>query len=134
MLYFADNIFTSCYMANDAENQALPNDEFNIHVRQQDKQCLQGRKSGFCGGDVLSRSEVAEIKGLFSLAWPTVLSYFFHHLVFMIKLFFAGRLGKVELAAGTLAISFINVFGPSIIHGLSSAIETLSSQAFGARN
>ena len=121
-------------MANDAENQALPNNEFNIHVRQRDKQCLQGRTSGYCGGDVLSRSVVAEIKGLFSLAWPTVLSYFFHHLVFMIKLFFAGRLGKVELAAGTLAISFINVFGPSIIHGLSSAIETLSSQAFGARN
>ena len=123
-------------MANDAENQALPNNEFNIHVRQQDKQWLQGRTSGCCGGDMLSRSVVAEIKGLFSLAWPTVLSYsyFFHHLVFMISLFFAGRLGKVELAAGTLATSFINVFGPSIFHGLSSAIETLSSQAFGARN
>jgi len=120
-------------MADDAENRTLPNNEFNIHVRQQDKQRLHGRTSGCCGG-VLSRSVVAEIKDLFTLAWPTVLSYFFYHLVFMISLFFAGRLGEVELAAGTLAISFINVFGPSIFHGLCSAMETLSSQAYGAKN
>ena len=48
----------------------------------------------------------------------------------MISMFFAGRLGEVELAAGTLAISFINVTGPSIFHGLCFAMETLSSQAY----
>lgn len=120
-------------MADDAENRALPNNEFNIHVRQQDKQYLQGRTCG-CRGGVLSRSIVAEIKGLFTLAWPTVLSHFFYHLVFMISLFFVGRLGEVELAAGTLAISFIKVTGISIFTGLCSALETLSSQAFGAKN
>ena len=52
----------------------------------------------------------------------------------MISLFFAGRLGEVELAAGTLAISFINITGPSMFIGLASAVETLCSQAFGARN
>ena len=52
----------------------------------------------------------------------------------MITLFFAGRVGEVELAAGTLAISFINVTGPSVYIGLASALETLSSQAFGAKN
>lgn len=137
MLYTLQIIFLhhrSCYMANDRENQALPNNEFNIHVKQQSKQCLQGRTSGCCGGDMLSRSIVSEIKGLFTLAWPTVLSYFFHHLVFMISLFFAGRVGEVELAAGTLAISFINLFGPSIFLGLCSALEALSSQAYGAKN
>lgn len=118
---------------DDAENRALPNNEFNVHVRQEGKQCLQGRTSGCCGR-VMSRNVVAEIKGLFTLAWPTVLSYFFYHLVFMISLFFAGRLGEVELAAGTLAISFINVTGPSIFNGLCSALETLSSQAYGAKN
>ena len=117
---------------DDTENRALQNNEFNTHIRQEDKQCLQGRTSG-CSG-VLSRSVAAEIKGLFTLAWPTVLSYFFNQLVFMISLFFAGRLGEVELAAGTLAISFINVSGPSIFYGLCSALETLSSQAYGAKN
>jgi len=81
-------------------------------------------------GRMFSRSVVAEIKGLFTLAWPPVLSYLSHHLVFMISTFFAGRLGEVELAAGTLAISFINVTGPSIFHGLCFAMETLSSQAY----
>jgi len=120
-------------MADDAENRALPNNEFNVHVRQQDKQYLQGRTCG-CRGGVLSRSVVAEIKGLFTLAWPTVLSHFFYHLVFVISLFFAGRLGEVELAAGTLAICFNNVSGPSVFYGLCSALETLSSQAYGAKN
>ena len=53
----------------------------------------------------------------------------------MINLFFAGHLGEVELAAGTLGISFINITGPnSLFFGLASAVETLCSQAFGARN
>ena len=120
-------------MADDADNTTLPNYAFHIHVRQEGKQCLPGRTYGPCGR-MLSRSTVAEIKGLFTLSWPTVLSYFFYHLVFMITLFFAGRLGEVELAAGTLAISFINVSGTSVFHGLCSALETLSSQAYGAKN
>lgn len=136
MLYLAYFFFyteaTVYYMGDDAENRALQNNEFNFHVRQRDKQCLQRKTSG-CGR-LFSRSVVAEIKSLFTLAWPTVLSYLFHHLVFMISMFFAGRLGEVELAAGTLAISFINVTGTSIFYGLCSAMETLSSQAYGAKN
>ena len=120
-------------MADDAESTSLPNNEFSIHIRQEGHQCLQGKTSGCCG-PMLSGSTVAEIKGLFTLAWPTVLSYFFYHLVVMITLFFAGRVGEVELAAGTLAISFINVTGRSIFIGLCSALETLSSQAYGAKN
>ncbi|KAJ7374954.1 hypothetical protein OS493_005314 [Desmophyllum pertusum] len=53
---------------------------------------------------------------------------------FEIHLVFVGRIGEVELAAGTLAISFINVTGPSLYVGLGSAVETLGSQAFGAKN
>lgn len=134
MLYLADFFLhhRSYYMGDDAENRALQNNEFHLHVRQKDKQCLQRRTSG-CGR-LFSRSVVAEIKGLFTLAWPTVLSYLCHHLVFMISMFFAGRLGEVELAAGTLAISFINVTGTSVFNGLCSAMETLSSQAYGAKN
>ena len=121
-------------MADDTEHTALPNNYFDLHVIQRDKQCLAGKKTPGCFGGVLSRSTCDEIKGLFTLAWPTVLSYFFYHLVAMISLFFAGRIGEVELAAATLAISFINVTGPSIFIGLGSALETLSSQAFGAKN
>ena len=103
--------------------------EFQIHVRHSREE-----KAGHCHGGLLSGSYCKEIKELFTLAWPTVLSYFFYHMIHMISLFFAGRIGKLELAAGTLALSFINVTGPSLFIGLGSAVETLCSQAFGARN
>ena len=103
--------------------------EFQIHVRHSREE-----KTGACHGGLLSGSYCKEIKELFTLAWPTVLSYFFYHMIHMISLFFAGRVGKLELAAGTLALSFINVTGPSLFIGLGSAVETLCSQAFGARN
>ena len=102
--------------------------EFQIHIRHSREE-----KAGHCHG-FLSGSYCKEIKELFTLAWPTVLSYFFYHMIHMISLFFAGRIGKLELAAGTLALSFINVTGPSLFIGLGSAVETLCSQAFGARN
>ena len=103
--------------------------EFQIHVCHSREE-----KTGHCHGGFLSGSYSKEIKELFTLAWPTVLSYFFYHMIHMISLFFAGRVGKLELAAGTLALSFINVTGPSLFIGLSSAVETLCSQAFGAKN
>ena len=131
-----NNLLIDHIKADGTEHAALTNNHFEIHVhvKQGDKQCLQGEKSSGCCGGLLSRSTCDEIKVLFTLAWPTVLAYFFYHLVSMISLFFAGRVGEVELAAGTLAISFINVTGPSLYIGLGSALETLSSQAFGAKN
>lgn len=45
-----------------------------------------------------------------------------------VSLFFLGRLGKTELAAGGLAISIFHVAGLSIIYGLFTAGETLFSQ------
>ncbi|XP_022804842.1 multidrug and toxin extrusion protein 2-like [Stylophora pistillata] len=120
-------------MANDVLESVSPNDEFDVDIRQQDEYYQLEKTSG-CLGGLLSSSTCIEIRQLFTLAWPTVFSYFFYHLISMITLFFAGRLGEVELAAGTLAISFINVTGPSLFTGLSSALETLGSQAVGAKN
>ena len=119
-------------MAGDAENTIVLNSPFEKQQEKREDKKHWNASGCFCG--VFSRSTCAEIKGLFILAWPTVFSYFFYHLVSMISLFFAGRVGEVELAAGTLAISFINVTGPSVYIGLASALETLSSQAFGAKN
>lgn len=45
-----------------------------------------------------------------------------------------GKLGSLELAAGSLAIGFTNITGYSILSGLASGMEPLCSQAFGSRN
>ena len=122
-------------MVDDGENAEWSKDpsDFQVHTRQSKSNEVCSVHNG-CLGKLLSASTGKEIKELCTLAWPTILSYFFYHLVYMITFFFAGRLGEVELAAGALALAFINVTGTSLFIGLGSAVETLCSQAFGAKN
>ncbi|KAG0488453.1 hypothetical protein HPP92_007264 [Vanilla planifolia] len=47
---------------------------------------------------------------------------------------FLGRLGELELAAGTLGFAFANVTGISILTGLCWAMEPICGQAHGAKN
>ncbi|TKV90061.1 hypothetical protein SEVIR_9G003400v4 [Setaria viridis] len=47
---------------------------------------------------------------------------------------FLGRLGEMELAAGTLGYSFANVTGFAVLSGLCGAMEPICGQAHGARN
>ena len=48
-------------------------------------------------------------------------------------LMFVGRLGAVQLAAVALSASYCNVLGFSLGIGMLSALDTLCSQAFGAK-
>jgi len=47
---------------------------------------------------------------------------------------FLGRLGELQLAAGTLGFTFANVTGFSILTGLCWAMEPICGQAHGAKN
>ena len=61
------------------------------------------------------------------------MTYGSDYLVTLIQLVFAGRLGSTELVGVALGASFVNIAGFSILIGLLSALDTLSSQAYGAR-
>ncbi|KAE8675021.1 FRIGIDA-like protein 4a-like [Hibiscus syriacus] len=76
---------------------------------------------------------VTEAKSLFSLAFPIALTGLILYSRSMVSMVFLGRLGDVELAAGSLAIAFANITGYSVLFGLALGMEPLCSQAFGAR-
>ncbi|CDS41523.1 multidrug and toxin extrusion protein 2 [Echinococcus multilocularis] len=69
-----------------------------------------------------------EWRHLAMLAIPIMLTSMSNYAIVPVSLFFLGRMGKTELAAGGLAISIFHVAGLSIIFGLFTASETLFSQ------
>ena len=69
------------------------------------------------------------------LAWPSVCHAFQIKMLSAVSLIFTGHIGTgVYLDGAALALSFANISGTSIIIGMASGIETLCSQAYGARN
>ncbi|TVU30915.1 hypothetical protein EJB05_22568, partial [Eragrostis curvula] len=76
---------------------------------------------------------VAEAERLARLAVPNVVGGVLLYLVNMVSLMFVGHLGELPLAGAALATSLANVTGISVLVGMSSALDTLCGQAFGAR-
>ncbi|CAH1778715.1 unnamed protein product [Owenia fusiformis] len=76
-----------------------------------------------------------ELKELFILAWPVVLSQFFSYSIIFVSLIFSGRvLGKAQLDGVAIGVTFINLTGVSVGFGLTFALDTLLSQTFGGAN
>ncbi|XP_057571438.1 multidrug and toxin extrusion protein 2 isoform X1 [Hippopotamus amphibius kiboko] len=76
----------------------------------------------------------SEARTLFVLSGPLFLFQMLNFMIYVVSTVFCGHLGKVELAAVTLSVAFVNVCGVSIGFGLSSACDTLMSQSFGSPN
>ncbi|KAM7498295.1 hypothetical protein LguiA_022709 [Lonicera macranthoides] len=74
-----------------------------------------------------------ELKLLFKLAAPTVISYMINYLMTMATIIFVGHLGKTELAAASLGNNGIQTFTYGLLLGMGSAVETLCGQAYGAQ-
>ncbi|KAJ3358412.1 hypothetical protein GGF32_000432 [Allomyces javanicus] len=70
-----------------------------------------------------------EIKRLARLSAPCVSSQVLNYMNRMVVTLMVGHLGAAELASSTLAVMFSNVLGFSICFGLSTALDTLASQA-----
>ncbi|CAH1777792.1 unnamed protein product [Owenia fusiformis] len=76
-----------------------------------------------------------ELKELFLIAWPVILSQLLTYTVILTSLIFAGRvLGKEPLDGVSMASTFINLTGVTVGFGLSFGLDTLLSQTYGSAN
>ncbi|KAF3786600.1 DETOXIFICATION 14 protein [Nymphaea thermarum] len=80
----------------------------------------------------LSSRTVEEFKKLGYIAGPAILTSIFQFSIGLVTVAFVGHLGKVELAAVTIASNVIEGFAFGVLLGMGSALETLCGQAFGA--
>ncbi|XP_004289222.1 PREDICTED: MATE efflux family protein LAL5-like isoform X1 [Fragaria vesca subsp. vesca] len=117
-------------------------DEINLALDDQlgrDYQPLQSKEEEEQEGLISQRPKIItvvldEIKALYTLAIPMILSGLLNYSKAAISMFFMAKLGKSALAGGSLAIGVANITGYSFISGLATGMDGIASQAFGARN
>ncbi|KAJ8770608.1 hypothetical protein K2173_021255 [Erythroxylum novogranatense] len=76
---------------------------------------------------------VEEIKQLYTIAFPLIITGLLIYGKSAISMSFMGKLGKEALAGGSLSIGIANITGYSVISGLATGMEAISSQACGAK-
>ncbi|CAN1268711.1 Protein DETOXIFICATION 12 [Linum perenne] len=97
-----------------------------------------GGGDGGAGDDSVASCEftwsvfVEEVKRLGYIAGPMVAINLSQYLLQVISLMMVGHLGELQLSSTAIAVSLSSVTGFSVILGMSSALETLCGQAYGA--
>ncbi|KAI3505108.1 hypothetical protein L1887_27018 [Cichorium endivia] len=75
-----------------------------------------------------------EIKMMTTIGFPLFSMGLMGYLKNMIAVACMGKMGRLELAGGALAIGFTNITGYAVLSGLAMGMEPICSQAFGSRN
>ncbi|KAL5550633.1 hypothetical protein UlMin_000809 [Ulmus minor] len=74
-----------------------------------------------------------ELSSLVKIAFPILMTTLLLYSRNVVSMLFLGRLGKTELAGGSLALGFGNITGNSILRGLATGMDPICCQAFGAK-
>ncbi|KAI3864594.1 hypothetical protein MKX03_017051 [Papaver bracteatum] len=77
---------------------------------------------------------IEELKKIKDIAFPIAAMSVVTYLRGIISVVCMGRLSRLDLAGGALAIGFTNITGYSVLSGLSMGMDPLCSQGFGSRN
>ncbi|KAM5181938.1 multidrug and toxin extrusion protein 1-like [Mantella aurantiaca] len=75
-----------------------------------------------------------ELKMLLSFAGPLAITNFMDFVPVIITAMFVGHIGKLQLDAIILAVTYTSVFGVAVGLGLNAACDTLLSQIYGGKN
>ncbi|XP_039804453.1 protein DETOXIFICATION 16-like isoform X2 [Panicum virgatum] len=75
----------------------------------------------------------AEVRRQVELAAPLVACSLLQYSLQVVSVMFAGHLGELSLSGASVAASFANVTGFSVLLGMGSALDTFCGQSYGAR-
>ncbi|XP_023156032.1 putative MATE efflux family protein isoform X2 [Zea mays] len=75
----------------------------------------------------------AEVTRQVGLAAPLVACSLLQYCLQVVSVMFAGHLGELSLSGASVAASFANVTGFSVLLGMGSALDTFCGQSYGAR-
>ncbi|EGD85527.1 hypothetical protein H112_06435 [Trichophyton rubrum D6] len=75
-----------------------------------------------------------ETKVLVQYSAPLIFSFLLQYSLTIASIFTVGHLGKVELAAVSLASMTANISGYAVYQGLATSLDTLCAQAYGSGN
>uniref|UniRef100_A0A0E0QLZ9 Protein DETOXIFICATION n=1 Tax=Oryza rufipogon TaxID=4529 RepID=A0A0E0QLZ9_ORYRU len=75
---------------------------------------------------------IAEVASIVRLAMPMVGAGLLMYMRSLVSMLFLGRLGRLPLAGGSLALGFANITGYSVLSGLAAGMDPVCGQAFGA--
>ncbi|CAK9442308.1 uncharacterized protein LODBEIA_P60510 [Lodderomyces beijingensis] len=79
-------------------------------------------------------TSMIELRALVRNAIPSVVTFLLECSPFTVSVFAVGHIGANELAAVSLGSMTANITGYATIQGISTALDTLCPQAFGAKN
>ncbi|WRX19449.1 Multi antimicrobial extrusion protein - like 10 [Theobroma cacao] len=76
---------------------------------------------------------IEEVKKQLRLAGPLICESLLLYCLQLISVMFVGHLGALALSSASLATSFASVLGFNLLIGMSTALETLCGQSYGAK-
>ncbi|VAI26953.1 unnamed protein product [Triticum turgidum subsp. durum] len=83
--------------------------------------------------DVLSRLALWEAGNLWRISWASILITLFSFTLSLVTQMFVGHLGELELAGASITNIGIQGLAYGIMLGMSTAVQTVCGQAYGAR-
>ncbi|KAL6646286.1 hypothetical protein ACP70R_017894 [Stipagrostis hirtigluma subsp. patula] len=83
-------------------------------------------------GDRPTTAAAEEVASIVRLAAPMVGAGLLMYMRSLVSMLFLGRLGRLPLAGGSLALGFANITGYSVLSGLAAGMDPVCGQAFGA--
>ena len=87
------------------------------------------------GGEIVGDGGMfSELAGMWAIAWPTMIAALMRSGTQQTTMILVGHLGVNELGAIAMGNMWVSVTGMMIVFGGMGALDTLCSQAYGAKN